>query len=376
LEEIKEKLRRIGSRLKPMLEKDSGYEFNWHEEEKPILLVSLTRVFNNYDLPTMFQSMELLKYYNIQEIDWTKDLFDKDLYSLNRSVYIDNVEVRENSIAIIISREFYWGFMSLKYYGCELLDPGIILRSRENRMKAAKFIPGIIKDIEMFLKLLYKTLEKYNIDSSEIIWGRNLKTDLEKFRVYLEFSTEGMNEDEIVENTIRRVRALSEYRRKFRAWLASYERREAYDKTRRRRPKHSIFENSFYLCALPPNVELPYIPYDLARLCEVEVFLNPEEMRSYEDRIKREMLEEIYFYEVKNKQVIENEPVIHKTLCPFYNLDGYALKFKGIIKLNEKKEKIIKADGEIIVDKSEVLKPFSLKEIEFLREDFPELFGQ
>ncbi|MGC8935605.1 MAG: hypothetical protein ACP5LN_10640 [Thermoproteota archaeon] len=65
--------------------------------------------------------------------------------------------------------------------------------------------------------MLYKTLEKYNISSSEIIWERDLKTDLEDFRVYLEFSIEGMNEDKIIENTIRRVRALSEYRRKFRA---------------------------------------------------------------------------------------------------------------------------------------------------------------
>ncbi|MGC8935606.1 MAG: hypothetical protein ACP5LN_10645 [Thermoproteota archaeon] len=156
MEEIKEKLRRIGSRLKPILEKDSGYEFKWYEREKPTSLVSLTRVFNEEDLPTVFQGMDLFDYYKHKEIDWTKYFFDKDLYSLDRSIYVDEVRINPTNISIIIHSEFFWAFMLGKYYGCWLIEAPGVLRSRENRMKATRFIPGVIKDIEMFLNCYIK----------------------------------------------------------------------------------------------------------------------------------------------------------------------------------------------------------------------------
>ena len=49
------------------------------------------------------------------------------------------------------------------------------------------------------------------------------------------------------------------------------------------------------------------------------------------------------------------------------------LSLKGVIEFDE--DGNMKADGEIIIDKTKTFKPFSLKDIEFLKEDFPELFA-
>ena len=122
-----------------------------------------------------------------------------------------------------------------------------------------------------------------------------------------------------MKNTIRRVRALSEYRRKFRAWLASYERKEAYDKTRRKwsKRKYKEWRNYYFtLCVWPFNSDIP------------------EEKASYEKQVKIEILKLIraYYEELRESGrhvKVKKEGVIHEMSHPIYNLDGYALKFKG-----------------------------------------------
>ncbi|MBO3809900.1 MAG: hypothetical protein FGF50_09960 [Candidatus Brockarchaeota archaeon] len=52
-----------------------------------------------------------------------------------------------------------------------------------------------------------------------------------------------MSDEEATAATITRIRALVEYRRRFRAWLASEERRSFYESTRRFPPHTSLLGN-------------------------------------------------------------------------------------------------------------------------------------
>jgi len=148
--------------------------------------------------------------------------------------------------------------------------------------------------------------------------------NLDRFNFVLRFFAKEMKEEEVIDNVMRMVDALTEYRRKFRKeWLPSEERRNCYESTSR---KFSIF--------------LAKWPFES----------NNEELNEY---YKRRLMNEL-------RDLIGVSRV--------YNLDGYSLELKNY----EAKEESIK--GEIIVNKRKKLHKFPLEKIKFLREEFPELW--
>ncbi|MBO3842841.1 MAG: hypothetical protein FGF48_10585, partial [Candidatus Brockarchaeota archaeon] len=67
-------------------------------------------------------------------------------------------------------------------------------------------------------------------------------------------------------------------------------------------------------------------------------------------------------------------------LHPFYNLDGYNVKPVGDMFFEQKapgQEPVARARGEVklVIDKENRLEPIPLDKIEFLRDEYPELFA-
>ncbi|MBO3842859.1 MAG: hypothetical protein FGF48_10680, partial [Candidatus Brockarchaeota archaeon] len=144
--------------------------------------------------------------------------------------------------------------MVKRYYHLYTTLPGLEFSIRPNRIKAARIIPAAIKDIEVFLRLLNESLTKYNVPSSELVWNdARIPTGI-RFSIFLSFPISEMSDEEATAATITRIRALAEYRRRFRAWLASEERRSFYESTRRFPPHTSLLGKMAELCAWPLGI--------------------------------------------------------------------------------------------------------------------------
>jgi hypothetical protein len=164
-----------------------------------------------------------------------------------------------------------------------------------------------------------------------------------------------IDDEETVESVIKRANALTELRKKFREWLASVKRKEYYESTM------LYLEDPFRKERLPDY------------LYKWPLTSENKEAERYGRQIKRELLEGVI-------------------RC--YNLDGQRLRLakrtktglrflgrvskNGWIKIdrrNVKEEDLDREDIVIVVDeKLEKLPKFPLEKIEFLKEDFPELF--
>lgn len=92
------------------------------------------------------------------EVDW------KD----TEPISIDSIELYDEHVKVNCWWEFLLDFMVNYYYYLECLS--VIMGTKENRMKASKFIPAPIKDVEVFLKTVNETLEKHEINRLEFIW--------------------------------------------------------------------------------------------------------------------------------------------------------------------------------------------------------------
>jgi len=354
LPEAEGRLRRIAQRLKQLLEEDSGCAFEWGKQEPT--LVGMGRVYDEEKLPAMLRSWDLYDHYAHFEIDWDKDWTDKN------PIYIDSVGVYDDHVVVYLMREFSFNFLVYKHYHFWMVRSGVMLSSRENRMKAARFIPAAMKDLEVFFRILNDSLKKYNIDSSELVWDDLEHPSIIHFGLQLSFKTSDMNEDDVVEATMKRARALAEYRREFRAWLSSEERKHCYESTHRPRMRAWW---SRHLCAWPLGI--------------------PELEEEYRKVVVREMKGSIGSYLRALKEYEQGQMRRRPDLSEyfrFYNLDGYALRFSGRPYLDEGAKGKPLADvvkfeggGEVVVDRRTRLRPFPPERMEFLKGEFPELFA-
>ncbi|MGC8935466.1 MAG: hypothetical protein ACP5LN_09945 [Thermoproteota archaeon] len=199
------------------------------------------------ELGTFFMRAELRHIYFDEErrIKWPDDFIDP--YPV---VAIDCVEFRkDNSIRVDVEERFDLGFLSEAYYAVGTVTRLEKLKTREERMKVARIIPAVIKDIEVFLKYLKESLEKYKIevDFSNLEYRSEeleplvatskdgfyeVLLDLDVLDFSIKFSTKGMSDEEIIDNIMKLTDPPMEYRRKFRKeWLPSEERRNCYEST-------------------------------------------------------------------------------------------------------------------------------------------------
>ncbi len=242
-----------------------------------------------------------------------------------------------------------------RYYHLYTTLPGLEFSIRPNKIKAARIMPAAIKDIEVFLRLLNESLAKYNVPSSELVWDDARIPTGVRFSIFLSFPISEMSDEEVVGATMRRIRALVEYRMRFRAWLPSEERRRFYESTRRFPPHTSLLGNMAELCAWPLGI--------------------PEKEKEYEEHLKDRIINSIYYEDVMEKKQGRIEP-----LYPFYNLDGYNVKLVGEMvferKSPDQSPRARPVGGvKLVVNEEDRLEPIPLKEIEFLRDEYLELFA-
>jgi hypothetical protein len=373
----------LAKRLAKELKERSGYEFILNLISSPPFHWACKRKEPNYpvkspdgrELGLMYVVGDLFKIYfdGMKRIKWPDDWIDP------YPPFIDRVRFVDDFIEVDKGMDMDLGFISEAYYSVdfghflilsvlESIDTAtIILTNREDRMKVARFMPSVVKDFNIFLKLLDEVCTKYRISKPEVyIYPSH-------FNCWMRFKIEDMSDEEVVENTLVRVEALKELRWKFREWLPSEERREYYEST-------MLFpEDPFRRKFRIPDVVdrssgFSWRKYDGPRyLYKWPLKSGSDELdKKYEQTLKLELWDTESF--------------------KYYDLDGYrirlaiktekGLKFlgkvnrKGWVKINEiKKEDLTREDIVIAVDKKmKRLPKFPLEKIEFLNEDFPEMF--
>lgn len=276
---------------------------------------------------------------------------------------------KENIIEVAARGGVNLEFMGKMYYAVwvpSILHPQLLER-RKDVMKLARFVPAVVKDLCVYSKISNEVLTKYNVDMSEV---RVSETFL---NCRMKFSVAGMSDDEIIENTLRRVEILSELKRRWEEWLPNDERRECYEST--------------IVC--PEDYPTRYRVYG-----------------GWHSGIRRPGLYEgvplLRKYPLESGN-LERDKRGEKSvkLCLWdgfkvYNLDGYRLRLaiktergvellgkpdrKGRIVLNEKgilkEEDLDKETLVIVVDKRmKRLPKIPLEKMQFLREEFPEMFA-
>lgn len=307
---------RVLRRLKELLEKEMGckYKLYYPEYQDSIDLVwdierkEIPVVFRPRDLGADDICLEMMERQWSEEL-WVKDWTDPD------PAAVDNIVLFQEYARIYCGKSMPFWFMVEKYYYAYVIDVLDTLWKREDRMKAALIIPAAIKDLMVLDKTLDKALSKYDISRSEVIIGQEVFD--ENLYPFLDFYIGEMGEDELIENLLKRAKAMSEWWRDFRAWLASLERREFYESTRVKKPWEDG-RKFIKICKWP--YEEPHREH-------------------YETEIRRE------FANYPNALI--------------YNLDRYRVRL---------------VDNEIVIDCTERIEPIPLEKIGFLREDFPELF--
>ncbi|MGB9760398.1 MAG: hypothetical protein ACP5KW_07785 [Thermoproteota archaeon] len=329
--------------IRQMLEDESGYGFELQDvtENSGISYKQLLRKFDIKSLPTILRlSMEggLYDYYRIwsakpkKDIDWEKDWKDENMIS------IDYVEVRSDRITIGTFGEFEVNFMAKMYYDVDeiIFEPrDELYTNREDRMKLARYIPAVIKDVEVALKLITKVSADSGLSTSEFKLSRSEPPLRElDFTVTSEFQITGMNMEDIIENSIKRIKVISKWRKAFRTWLSSAQREEFYEASKWACLVYKRERRRWWVTGGPGLIKWPV-------------------------------------YGKKAKEVL-TEHHIYRYLdhgAPLFTFDGYGIvgyrigheyKFRFLV---DKKEK-----------KFRRLKQVPLEKIEFLKEDFPEMF--
>jgi len=363
-----ERGKRIAEKIRKLATENYGREFrvaygledalwscyvtpSWYELEYPV------KTQDGRELGTFFMRAELRHIYFDEErrIKWPDDFIDPYPVTVERITFYKN-----GFMEIYQWKDLDLKLLSEAYYAITFSD--FTLKDREDRMKAARLIPAVIKDIEVFLRILKESLERHNIkfDFSKVgtnglnvssqDGSSNLKYSFEFLgHVSLTFPTKGMNDDEIVDNVMRRVEALTEYRRKFRKeWLPSEERRNCYESTFLY-PEDPFRKSWFYY-----------------RLVKWPFKSSSDEInKAYENGIRNELLEHLKYY----FGIYYSGGGKISKYSDLYNLDGYNLEL-----VNYKLEGKEIVGGEIKINKRKRIYKFPLEKIEFLKEDFPELW--
>ncbi|MEM2930850.1 MAG: hypothetical protein QW797_08350 [Thermoproteota archaeon] len=332
----------LAEALKRALEDESGYKFELQDivDEKKVNYKKLLRKYDLESLPTILKlsqkgTIGLGEYYNLwgwphKEIDWEKDWKD------DNPVFIDYVEVWPNKVLIGTSGEFMLDFMAHKYYGLGeiILEPrSDIYVNKEDKMKLARYMPAVIKDVEIALKAMSEVSTANGFDTSGFKFFFQPWVD---FCVKSEHPLVGIKEEEIVENCIRRVKVMSEWRKRFRAWLPSMERKHFYENTKIGYTARMLKKGNWWSTGVEGLIKWPV-----------------------KDRKIRE-------------KVIRNH--IYRYLdhgAHLFTLDGY-----GIIGYRIDHEYKFKFWVDRRQKKFQRLKPIPLEKIGFLREDFPEMFKE
>ncbi|MBO3842495.1 MAG: hypothetical protein FGF48_08795 [Candidatus Brockarchaeota archaeon] len=217
--------------LKQALENESDYEFELQDIVNEKTRVNYKKLLRKYDLeslPTILKlsqkdTIELGEYYNLwrwppKEIDWERDWKD------NNPIFIDYVEVWPDKVLIATLGEFSLDFMTQKYYHLSeiIIEPkNDIYMNREDKL--ARYVPAAIKDIEVAIKAITGVSTGEGLDASKFkLFSVRFGLD---FCIKSEFPIMGMSEKEIVDECIKRTKALSKWRKIFRAWLPSLERK-------------------------------------------------------------------------------------------------------------------------------------------------------
>ena len=276
-----------------------------------------------------------------RRIKWPDDWIDPYITSIE-AVYIFN-----DHIKVWKSHEVDLDFMCHAYYNAHVSTTYFL--NREYRTRAARFVPAVVKDFNVFLKLSDEVCSKYKLDRFVIDMP-----DILACSVGLDIAN--LSDKEVVDRVIRRVEALTELRRRFREWLPSDERRGYYESTMLY-PEDPFRERTI----MNQIIEWPHKSGDPKKNAEHERWSKAALM--LEGRVK--------------------------PLRKYYNFDGYRLRLArktgenleflgkiiegGMIVYDE--EMLPKEDTVVAVDeKLDKLLKFSLEKIEFLKEDFPEMF--
>lgn len=301
-----------------------------------------------------------------RKIIWPDDFIDPYPITIDHlSFYKNHVDlwIKELIMLDFLSEAYYAVWFDYDWFGF-FDEINTRLLSREDRMKLARIIPGVIKDIEVFLRCLKESLEKCNIkvDFSNVKFhgsvefplvvnledGSKLFLNIEWPNVLLRFPIKGMKDEEIIDNIMRRVDALAEIKRKFRKeWLPSEERKKCYESTMQypEDPYREGFQSD----------KKPHIGF--RKLINWPTG-NKEEDEKYKGEVEILVREEVLRYE-KGEQA---------EISSIYNFDGYRLEW-----VNYKFENGKIVGGKLKINKKETCK-FPLEKIEFLREEFSELW--
>lgn len=297
---------------------------------------------------------------------------------------IESVRITDEYAVIKKGGDMELDFMCMTYYATEFdvnmsflsfeIHPGIplddiltrVLRSKENRMKVSRFIPAAVKDINIFLRMLEEILVKYGLDSPEA------RPRIRHFDCYVLFKIDGMSDESIIDGVLRRVEAMTELRRRFRETMLDERRRVYYESTILF--PEDPFRRRFRIPSLPVK-DFSFRKYEGARrLCKWPPNVDPEMDESYERRLKEDLWDSESF--------------------KYYDFDGQRLRLakrtrtglrflgrvdkKGWIKIDKRrvKEDDLKREDIVIAadERLEKLPKFPLEKIEFLKEDFPEMF--
>jgi hypothetical protein len=227
--------------------------------------------------------------------------------------------------------------MAEVYYGVSEVifePPEDLYTSRRDKMKLARYLPAVIKDIEVATMTIAKISESKEFDASEFKFTRGYH--LSCFRVKSEFSTNKMSEDEIVKNCIERAKVITEWRKKFRTWLPSSERKQCYESTKMQHETLKLKNGDWWFTGV-------------AGLIKWRALVKSKKIR--------EKLIQYHIYRYLDHG------------APLFTSDGY-----GIIghRIRHEYKFSFKVDrGQKVFER---LKPIPFEEIEFLKEGFPEMF--
>ncbi|MEM3661112.1 MAG: hypothetical protein QXU11_12110 [Thermoproteota archaeon] len=165
-----------------------------------------------------------------KNIDW------ENYWRDDNPISIDYVEARSDRLTLGTFGEFEVNFMAKMYYDVNeiIFEPrNEIYVNREDRMKLARCIPAVIKDIEVALKLIAKVSTDSGLSVSEFKLLRSKPPMRElDFAIISEFQIAKMNVENIIKNFVKRTKVISEWRKEFRAWLSSARRKEFYENSK------------------------------------------------------------------------------------------------------------------------------------------------
>ncbi|MEM3957218.1 MAG: hypothetical protein QXO47_03330 [Thermoproteota archaeon] len=376
--------RSIAERICKELSAKSGYEFFVDERYEYAKGTYILRPMcirdspsypvkspNGRELGSIYIDGDLFKIYfdGDKKVRWPDDWVDP--YPIS----IDMVIIADAYIKVKKGRDMHLDFMCLAYYAIEVMEEYLL--NREDRMALARFIPAVIKDFNILLKFLDEVLSKHRIDRSEVELNPYF------FDCSLKFGTVSMNDKQIVENVLKRVDALTELRKRFREWLPSDKRKEYYESTMLF--PEDPFRRRFRIPFATPAPGYSDSKFEGRRCLRKWPYEsgNPEVDREYEKKLKHDIWE---FCDIKR----------------YYNFEGYRLRLarkingrlkflgqanrRGLLKAEEqlggirsgiKEEDLDREDIIIAVDKRmKRLEKMLLEKIEFLKEDFPEMFKE